>query len=199
MRTCGGMTLFLLWIKMFYWMRLFNQTAYFIKLIEQTLADLKQFFYIILIIAIAFVSIFFVFSCNLPDQVRNTKPYVADHTGIKLIDAIVTVYFISVGEFFTENFSQPPNNVLIWPMFIACNFLMAIVFMNMLIAIMGETYSQVTSTKVESGLEQEIALMTDYEDLFDMRKRFSGKKYVIHALPAVTETSREVDLEEEIT
>lgn len=40
-RTCGGMTLFLLWIKCFYWMRLFSQTAYFIKLIQRTIADLK--------------------------------------------------------------------------------------------------------------------------------------------------------------
>lgn len=40
--------------------------------------------------------------------------------------------------------------------------------------------------------------MTDYEDLVDTKKKFQGKKYIIHALPAVTETSVEVDLEEAI-
>lgn len=111
---------------------------------------------------------------------------------------MITVYLISVGEFFYKNFSQPPNNILIWPMFIVCNFLMAVVFMNMLIAIMSQTFSEVNSTKIESELEQRIALMTDYEDLFDMNKQFRGKKYIIHALPAVTVATKEVDLQEEI-
>lgn len=50
---------------------------------------------------------------------------------------MITVYFITVGEFYTDNFKERPNNILIWPMFIVCNFLMAVVFMNMLIAIMS--------------------------------------------------------------
>ena len=70
--------------------------------------------------------------------------------------------------------------------------------MNMLIAIMSQTFSEVNSTKTESELEQRIALMTDYEDLFDMNKQFAGKKYIIHALPAITVAQKEVDMEEEI-
>lgn len=111
---------------------------------------------------------------------------------------MITVYFITVGEFFYDHYNEPPNNVIIWPMFIVCNFLMAVVFMNMLIAIMSQTFSEVNSTKIESELEQRIALMTDYEDLFDMNKEFAGKKYIIYAKPAVTVATKEVDLKEEI-
>lgn len=156
MRTSGGVTLFLLWIKIFYWMRLFNKTAYFIKLIEKTLRDLREFFYIILIIMTAFISIFYIFSTNLPAKDRSTdgEGYLDNHTGNKVVDSMITIYFITVGEFYLDNYSKMPNNQLIWPMFIACNFLMAIVFMNMLVAIMGESFNQVNSTKVESSLEQ---------------------------------------------
>lgn len=197
-RTCGGMTLFLLWLKMFYWMRLFSETAYFIKLITSTIFDLRYFINIIAIIMAAFITIFYVFSCNLTDEERAKDPYLQNYTGIRFVDAMITVYFITVGEFYYDNYSKGPNWMLIWPMFIACNFLMAIVFMNMLIAMMAETFAQVNSTKLESEIEQNIALICDYQDLVDVSEKFANKKYIIFATPAVTDTHREVDLEEEI-
>jgi hypothetical protein len=60
-RTLGGGVVFLLWIKMFYWLRLFGSTAYFIKLIFQTIFDLRYFFILIAIIMSAFISMFYVF------------------------------------------------------------------------------------------------------------------------------------------
>ena len=74
-RTCGGMTLFLLWLKMFYWLRIFTKTRYFIKLIVATLSDLKRFFYIIGVIMAAFITIFYVISHNLTDEEREKRPY----------------------------------------------------------------------------------------------------------------------------
>ena len=60
-RTLGGCVLFLLWIKMFYWLRLFNTTAYFIKLILKTISDLRHFIILIVIIMTAFITMFYVF------------------------------------------------------------------------------------------------------------------------------------------
>lgn len=85
----------------------------------------------------AFITIFYVISFNEEDQ---SKPYINEHTGSKLIDSAITVYFITVGEFFTDNYNVGPNSILLWPLFLVCNFLMAIIFMNMIIAIMGSTY-----------------------------------------------------------
>lgn len=61
LRTLGGSVLFLLWIKMFYWLRLFNSTAYFIKLILKTISDLRHFIILITIIMTAFITMFYVF------------------------------------------------------------------------------------------------------------------------------------------
>lgn len=63
-RTIGGVSVFLLWLKMFYWMRLFSKTAYMIKLITKTIFDLKNFLYIVTIILAAFVSLFYALSAN---------------------------------------------------------------------------------------------------------------------------------------
>ena len=70
--------------------------------------------------------------------------------------------------------------------------------MNMIIAIMAQTYSQVNETKLQSELEQKIALIYDYLDLIDITQVFKQTKYIIHAYPAQTDTVRDVNLEEEI-
>lgn len=189
----------LLWIKMFYWLRLFDKTRYFIKLIVATLVDVQKFFYIILVIMMAFISIFYVISCNQIDNDElKDSPYLKDYTGSRAINAVITVYFIMVGEFYFDNYNKGPNSVLLWPLFLVCNFLMAVIFMNMIIAIMSSTYSEVSSTKLQSEMEQKIALISDYFNLIDIKKIFNDKKYIIVAKPAETETFHEVNLEENI-
>jgi hypothetical protein len=55
----SGFTCFFLWIKLFYWMRLFKSTAYFVKLITQTINDIKLFSLMVMIVLTAFSSIFY--------------------------------------------------------------------------------------------------------------------------------------------
>lgn len=76
-----------------------------------------------------------------------------EHTGNRVVDAAVTVYFIMVGEFFYDNYSKGPNSVLLWPLFLGCNFILSVIFMNMIIAIMSATYEEVSSTKLQSEME----------------------------------------------
>lgn len=107
-----------------------------------------------------------------PENIAYDKWYVNEYTGNRLIDAMITVYFISVGDFSVDNFKESPNSTLIWPMFLICNFLIAIVFMNMLIAMMGNTFGEVYAQKQESELEQQIQMISDYEDLVNIKERF---------------------------
>ena len=39
----SGVLIVLMWIKTFYWMRLFSGTSFYIKLIRETLSDVKYF------------------------------------------------------------------------------------------------------------------------------------------------------------
>jgi len=58
-----------------------------------------------------------------------------------------------MGEFDIDGtYSEGPNNVLCWFMFWLATFLILVVFMNMLIAIMSETYANVQEEFEESGL-----------------------------------------------
>ena len=65
-RTLGSLVAFLMWIKVFYWMRLFNTPAYFINLITQTISDIRIFALLVFIIICAFANFFYILNMNTP-------------------------------------------------------------------------------------------------------------------------------------
>jgi hypothetical protein len=64
-RSFGGFACFFMWIKVFYWMRLFSSLAYYVKLIMQTLSDSFPFMIMVAIIVCAFANYFYVIQNNL--------------------------------------------------------------------------------------------------------------------------------------
>ena len=59
-------------------------------------------------------------------------------------------------------------------MFLLATFIISVVFMNMLIAIMGETFGQVQEVSEESGLREQVVLIADHAWLLDPKKIFAG-------------------------
>ena len=147
-RNIGSVACFLLWIKVFYWMRLFSEPAYFLRLITETIRDLKVFSCLVIIIFLAFSNFFFILNKNGIKDINYLNHYIGNH----YIDAIIGMYFISLGEFKYDDFKKGPNCIMAWVFFLLATFLLLIVFMNMLIAIMGNTFSRVTEAKYSSAL-----------------------------------------------
>ena len=57
-KVLSSINCFCMWLKSLYWLRLFNSTAYFITLIEQTFSDIKVFLFLMLIIITAFANVY---------------------------------------------------------------------------------------------------------------------------------------------
>jgi hypothetical protein len=55
------------------------------------------------------------------------------------------MWLLGLGEFDLENsYTEGPNVGLCWFMFVLASFLILVTFMNMLIAIMGDTFGNVS-------------------------------------------------------
>ena len=82
------------------------------------------------------------------------------------------MYLLSLGEFDYENFGErgSVSNILMWIIFVLGTFLLQITFMNMLIAIMGEVFTEVTERKKQSSLTERIALLNDFRVFVDSEK-----------------------------
>lgn len=88
LRAYVGIAAFMMWIKVFYWMRLFSNTAYYVKLITQTLADVKLFLLLCTVIIFAFANLFYMLNIGMDDNDRALIHY----TGFQILDSVIAIY-----------------------------------------------------------------------------------------------------------
>jgi len=59
-------------------------------------------------------------------------------------------------------------------MFVITLLAIDVFFMNMLIAIMQDTFTNVLNSKEENGLREQVQLIADHAKLLDLAKEFKG-------------------------
>lgn len=75
---------------------------------------------------------------------------------------MINQYLLSLGEFDVENFRLSNGDSLAWGMFLATTFITQITFLNMLIAIMGDTFDRVSEAKYQSALQEKVSILSDF-------------------------------------
>jgi len=145
-RTFGAFACFFMLIKVFYWMRLFSSLAYYVKLIQQTISDSLYFMLMVFLIILSFANFFYVIDRNLTNSgFRYYDQYTSTpDINNSIIDVIISVYMMgALGDFDSNIYRIGYDRYFAMAMFLLATFIICVVFMNMLIAIMGETFAQV--------------------------------------------------------
>ena len=106
---------------------------------------------------------------NLNAQAENAKlvekdqaSFVPDISSIWALDAASAMYELSLGEFRLEDYEKSTNTELLYLLFWVSTFFLMVVFLNMLIAIMGDTFEQATNEKEKNARMTEIAKISSY-------------------------------------
>ena len=94
MRTAATISVIFLWFKVFDWLRLFDGTAFFTKLITETCYSILDFVIVLLVWYFMFGTAFYILNMN-----RTENELVPDISGFWAIDAFVNLYELSLGEF----------------------------------------------------------------------------------------------------
>lgn len=106
----------------------------------------------VLIILMSFSNFIYVINVNL-NHMYPDNSYYKKYTGVGVIDVVISVYMLGMlGDFESEVYITGYDRYYAIVMFLIATYLISVVFMNMLIAIMGETFTMVSETKLESGL-----------------------------------------------
>ena len=78
---------------------------------------------------------------NVPKDAK--EPLVPEYIGQPITDSVIQMWRIALGEFDDNGFGEGAYKPLIYTFFILCTFIVLVVFMNMLIAIMSNTFAEV--------------------------------------------------------
>ena len=143
--------------KLFDWLRLFDSTSFYIHLISETLSDIQAFM-------ILFFTALGMFGMPMLMLNLNNDPadsMIDDTLGFWLPNMMMNQYLLSLGEFNMEPFADNPTTILCYIFFICATFMTQLTMLNMLIAIMGDTFSRVIEDKEVNATKTKLELMAD--------------------------------------
>lgn len=135
--SIGSWGMFFMWFKVFYWFRLFPSYAYYVRLIIKTMYDFRKFMALVLVILISFGNFVYV----ADETMSGSDSYAVEFFGIKTLDAVVSLYMMgALQNFSVDQYSIGYEKQSMMTVWILATFIVSVIFMNMLIAIMSNTF-----------------------------------------------------------
>ena len=156
-RKIASLVSTLIWLKAFYWLKLFSNTSLYIRLIIETIYDIRYFIVLFVFILMTFGNAILIMDTGRAE--RYTKEYFSND----YLNIIFDQYLLSMGEFNGDGgYFEVGADRAVLLIFIGSTFLSSITFLNMLIAIMGDTFAKVNEKKEQSALREKINIIANY-------------------------------------
>jgi hypothetical protein len=159
-----------MWAKLFYFGRIFFSTAAMIRMVIEITYDMKYFLMVLLIAIAGFGNCFMILARNYDKEEL--------FTGNNYWRSFIYAYNQALGEFDTEAFEDTDKYYLYFIWFLN-TMISLIVFLNMLIAIMGDTFDRVQETSENNMLKELASIMVENEMLINRAAIFKDAKYII--------------------
>ena len=157
----------LMWAQFIYWFRVFERTTLYIRLIRQTIIDILDFGFIFLLVLLAAANLMFLLNINRNQTEENDELFDQWFSN-KFMSALLNTYLTSLGEFGFDNYSrETPNSYVAWTLFIFVTLFSQITILNMLIAIMADTFDRVFENKQAAILKLKVETMSDFAFLME--------------------------------
>ena len=128
------------------------------NLLAKTLSDILPFLLMISILIVGFSNVLFILnivdeSLSEEEQLRQ-KSVIAQMFSYDFFNAFIHMYNLAIGDYDTDNFENKGTMIkwCLWFVFFLATFMLQVIFMNMLIAIMGNTFGEVMEIKHQSSI-----------------------------------------------
>jgi len=161
-----------MYLKLFYFGRIFFSTASLVSMIIEIAKDMTYFLMIFMIGIAGFGNWYLILNRNIEDGIIEF--------GDTYFNAFIYAFRQSLGDFVTDNYSGTDKYILFTVWFL--NVVIAlIVLLNLLIAIMGDTFDRVRENSENSMLKELVTIMSENEMLINRDQYFCKYKYIIVA------------------
>jgi Ion transport protein len=185
LRPIASSTLIIVWVKLFYYLRAYDSTSQLIRMIIETVKDIRYFLFVLFIGIVGFAGGFYILQYGLygvgSDSDSNPQHL---FVGTNPLLAIIYIYQLVMGNFNLGNFPEYDGTsqfefYFIWFLFVVSCLFLVIVLMNLLIAIMSNTFSNVLAGIENLSIREKVLLLSENESLFDSTKVFKSAQFLI--------------------
>lgn len=144
----GVMSLFI-WLKLLYFMRIFESTGYLIRIIIQVCIDMRHFLFVLLLTFIAF-----------GESIQSISDEHSEEGFTGYLGGIGYVYRMVLGDFSVDDF-EGFATLYLSLMFILCTVLNMIIMMNLLIAIISESFANINSVSKQANYRERAKIISE--------------------------------------
>ena len=163
----------LLMLKIYDWLRLFEKTSFYVKLVELTLEGVGWFMILFLVALVGFG-----LPMSMLDMNRGENAHlIAQIFGWWFIDALYNQYLLSLGEFSSLSSAEGnPQAQLVLAFFITATFFSSVTMLNMLIAIMGDSFDYAQENKARFSTQTKLDILSTQAPALRQKNRHEEEK-----------------------
>mmetsp|Transcript_30121 Transcript_30121/g.39989 ORF Transcript_30121/g.39989 Transcript_30121/m.39989 type:complete len:184 (-) Transcript_30121:387-938(-) len=155
-RIIGAFATFFLLMKLYDWLRLFESTGFYVQLVGATIYDVRWFAVLLFIALIMFGLPMNILSLNRPKDAS----LIGEDFGFWPVDMIYNQYLLSLGEFATkDSYVGNPQGELILCIFLVATLFTQITMLNMLIAIMGDSFANFMENREVNSIRTKLGIL----------------------------------------
>jgi len=184
-RPLASLIILCMWIKLLYFLRLFLPTLYMINMIIQVFWDMYTFLVVMALAMLSFANSFYIVSINTlevereglpPEEATELQSFMLGNT---FPMALMYSFNQGLGNFLISDYPGKQNEILLWLFFFMEAMLIQVVLLNLLIAIISDTFAQVQARKDVITLKEICNLIYENQFLLDRSKEYNFSKYII--------------------
>lgn len=158
----------LVWFRFISYFRIFNKTRYLIRMIREVIHDMVPFLLVLAVTTFALGLLFIIAKQN--ENVTLDK-------GDLFID-VLHAWRIALGDFDTDNY-----NMYQWVVFVMGSMINTMVMLNLIVAIMGDTYDRVQTGMEVADAKELTQLIIEIESIMFWKRKNCEAKYLHYCYP----------------
>lgn len=157
----------MMWFKVLNFLRMHEETGYYIRMILQVTSDMTVFMFVLLFTILGFADAMYTISrANKPNtEVVDVATHEIDPALFNYfnsyLDSIINSYLTALGDFSYGDFDSSSNGKISWVIFLLASILNCVVMLNLLIAVVSETFATVLSQKDENSFQEKAVIIAE--------------------------------------
>lgn len=104
-------------------------------------------------------------------------------TSYRYFDTIIYMYRASLGDFDTNDYNAIEGRYQLWAAFLLCTLVLQVILLNMLIALMGDTFGRVFEKKHIYTITNQTTHINDFLGLVTLTKTYKDHRFAYIVTP----------------